>query len=40
MIRRRDMLKAGVGAAGAIVFGGRSARADDPVAESDLRASC
>ncbi len=32
MMRRRDVLRAGVGA---IALGGRSARADDPVAESD-----
>ena len=36
MMRRRDMLKAGAGMAGVIAFGGRSARADDPVAESDM----
>ena len=33
MIHRRDVLKAGVGA---IALGGRSAWADDPVAESDM----
>src|SRR4051812_27085419 len=36
MMRRRDVLRAGVGAAGAIVLGDRSARADDPVADSDM----
>lgn len=36
MMRRRYVLKAGVGAAGAIVLGGWAARADDPVGESDM----
>lgn len=35
MMRRRDVLRAGA-AAGVFALGGRSARADDPVAESDL----
>jgi glyoxylase-like metal-dependent hydrolase (beta-lactamase superfamily II) len=36
MMRRRDVLKAGVGAAGAVVLGARVGRADDPVAEADM----
>ncbi len=36
MMRRRDALRAGIGAAGAAVLGGGLARAEDPVAEADM----